>query len=171
MSGTDLPTTTDPHARMEALLPLANDGDPGATAALRAVLDGAPELWRGIGDLARQAEGDFLAKATNGNPVLVAALRRGARATRQELLGPSPSPLERLLVDRIVVCWLYLAYVEALFHQDPNTSWGQDEQHQKRVDRAQRRYLGAVKALATVRKLEVPALQLNVADKQINLAR
>lgn len=171
MSGTNLPATIGPHERMAALLPLANDGDPEATAALRAVLDEAPELWRGISDLATQAEGDLLAKATNGNPVLVAALRRGVQARRQELLGPSPSPLERLLVDRVVVCWLYLAYVETIFHHDPNTSWAQGEQHQKRIDRAQKRYLGAIKALATVRRLEVPALQLNVADKQINLAR
>jgi len=171
MSGPRLPKTIDPQGRMTQLLPRANDGDPEAVAALRATLDETPALWDHISDLAAQAEGEFLEKATGGNPVFAEAFRRGARAKRRALLGPSPSPLERLLVDRVVVCWLYLAYVETTYHQDPNSSWRQDEQHQRRIDRAQRRYLSSIRALATVRKLERPALHLNIADQQINVAQ
>jgi hypothetical protein len=36
--------------------------------------------------------------------------------------------------------------------------------------RAQRRYLAAIKALAQVQKLDAPAMQVNIGDKQINLA-
>jgi hypothetical protein len=39
------------------------------------------------------------------------------------------------------------------------------------IERAQRRYLGAIKALAQVRKLGVPAVQVNIGEKQINMAR
>jgi len=35
--------------------------------------------------------------------------------------------------------------------------------------RAQRRYLAAIKALAMVRRLGIPAVQINVADQQINV--
>jgi hypothetical protein len=41
--------------------------------------------------------------------------------------------------------------------------------HRRRIDAAHRRYLAALKALATVRKLAVPALQINLAKKQVNV--
>jgi len=37
------------------------------------------------------------------------------------------------------------------------------------VEQAQRRYPAAIRALATVRRLGVPAVQINVADQQINV--
>ncbi len=47
----------------------------------------------------------------------------------------------------------------------------QGEYHQRTIDRAQKRYLAAIKALAQVRRLLTPAVQVNIADQQINLAR
>jgi hypothetical protein len=38
------------------------------------------------------------------------------------------------------------------------------------MDRAHRRYLSALKTLALVRKLAVPVLQPNFAEKQVNAA-
>jgi hypothetical protein len=38
------------------------------------------------------------------------------------------------------------------------------------MDATNKRYLAALKALALVRKLAVPALQINVAKKQVNIA-
>ena len=40
----------------------------------------------------------------------------------------------------------------------------------KRLDRAQRRYLAASKTLAQMRKLRVPAVQVNIGEKQVNVA-
>jgi hypothetical protein len=40
---------------------------------------------------------------------------------------------------------------------------------QKRIDAAHRRYLSAIKTLATVRKLALPALQVNIARRQVNV--
>jgi hypothetical protein len=42
--------------------------------------------------------------------------------------------------------------------------------HQRKIDRAHARLLSAVRTLAQVRKLAVPALQLNIAKKQVNVA-
>lgn len=129
-------------ARVNALLPGANDGDRCALAELREVLDSNPELWKALG------------------------------ALRRELTGPAPTPLERLLVDRVALGWLGLTAVEGAYHRalEGGLDRSDDEFHQKRVERAQRRYLAAIKALATVRRLGVPALQVNVADKQVNVA-
>ena len=179
MTGTNLPALVDlrreleaePWERLGRLLPQANDGDPAALAALRAALDGAPGLWRRIGDLAGVAEASLIDKATGGNSVVGEAIERELGAVRRALLGPAPTPLERLLVDRVALCWLYLAYVEGIYHQAERPTWEAEERHGRRIDRAQKRYLAAVKALATVRKLAVPALQVNIADKQVNVAR
>jgi hypothetical protein len=44
------------------------------------------------------------------------------------------------------------------------------EQHQKRIDHASRRYLAAIKAQAVVRRLQVPTMQVNIGEKQVNLS-
>ena len=42
--------------------------------------------------------------------------------------------------------------------------------HIKRIDGAHRRYLDSIKALATVRKLQLPNVQVNIGEKQVNVA-
>jgi hypothetical protein len=47
-------------------------------------------------------------------------------------------------------------------------SLAQSEHAQRRMDRAHQRHLSTLKTLATVRRLAVPALQINVARQQVN---
>jgi hypothetical protein len=86
---------------------------------------------------------------------------------------PNPSSLERLLADRVAIGWLSLTVAEATYHQalERGLSPSDDTFHQQRIERVQRRYLLAIKTLAQVRKLGVPALQVNIGEKQINLIR
>jgi hypothetical protein len=42
--------------------------------------------------------------------------------------------------------------------------------HLKRQESAHRRFLSAMKTLATVRKLAIPALQMNFGQNQVNVA-
>lgn len=91
---------------------------------------------------------------------------------RRELLGPSPSPIERLLVDRIVICWMQVHHADWLAanqHLGGNYSFKHGEYFQERQGCAQRRYLAALKALAQVRKLLVPVVQVNIAKQQTNV--
>lgn len=46
----------------------------------------------------------------------------------------------------------------------------QGEFRQRRMDAANRRFLAAVKALALVRKLALPVLQVNIVKRQVNVA-
>jgi hypothetical protein len=41
--------------------------------------------------------------------------------------------------------------------------------YQRNIQRAQKGYLSAIKALATIRKLALPAIQVNVAKRQVNV--
>ncbi len=90
---------------------------------------------------------------------------------KTELAGPKPSPLERLLVDRIAACWLQVHYADALYAQrmgEVSVGWG--DYLQRRQDRAHRRYLASIRALAQVRRLLSPPVQINVGQNQVNLA-
>ncbi len=160
-------------ARANALLPAADRGDARAQAELRELLDGTPDLWTGVGNLAAQAERSAVESVARSNPVVAEAIRRKLAALRLELRGDEPSPLERLLVDRVVAGWLAVHHAEASYHQRlaQGLSRAEAEYLERRVERAQRRYLAAIKGLATVRRLLAPAIQVNVAEKQINLVR
>ena len=159
-------------AHVNALLPDANAGNPGALAELRSALDAHPELWGEVGNLAREAELALVRAASGANIVAKEAILRKLASLKRELAGPTPTPLERLLVDRVVVGWLAVALAEGAHHQalERGVPHADDEFHQRRAERAQRRYLAAVRALAQVRRLRVPALQVNIGDKQINVA-
>ncbi len=92
---------------------------------------------------------------------------------RRDLAGDHPSPLDALLVNRIVLCWLDSMAADTMLSQRmaAGCSLALGEFYQRRAERAQRQYLRAVQTYATVRRLLTPVVQLNVADKQINVAR
>ena len=92
------------------------------------------------------------------------AIARKLELLRAELAGPALTPVEWLLVERAVACWLQVQDADLRYAQHQATlSVRQLDLYQRRIDAAHRQYLSALKALATVRKLAVPALQVNVA--------
>jgi hypothetical protein len=123
------------------------------------------------GNLSRMAEQALIRAATGENLSFREALIRKLDLLRDELGGPSPTPLERLLVDRVVACWLQLHHADLLLAQQAEgMTLVQGDYHQRTRDRAHRRYLSAIRTLAIVRKLALPVLQVNIADKQVNVA-
>jgi hypothetical protein len=90
--------------------------------------------------------------------LLLESTQRKAAQLRAELAGPEPSRLERLLVEHIVSCWLQTNYADSAYAQLPKgANPAQHTAALQRQNSAQQRYLQAVKALATVRKLLRPA--------------
>jgi hypothetical protein len=98
------------------------------------------------------------------------ALRRKHQLMRAELSGPTPTPVEKLLVERIVTCWPQLQDADIRYAQAKDLTFTQADYHQRRIDRAHKRFLSAVRTLATVRRLAVPVLigQVNIAGRQLN---
>lgn len=112
------------------------------------------------------------------SPVHKAIMVQETEEKRRELAGPNPSPLESLLIERILACWLSVAFYE---HQAALITKLQDgitpqksAVLQGRIDTTQRRYLEAIKTLAQVRRLQIPInVQVNVAaagGQQVNLS-
>jgi len=117
---------------------------------------------------------ESLLKAFFGPDALLTheAQRRQCAALRRELEGPAPTPIERLLVSRIVLCWLHLYCVEAIYGHavEQGLSIAQHDFHQRRLSLVQSRYLAAIRTLAQVRRLPVPNVQVNIAEQQLNVA-
>lgn len=127
----------------------------------------------------------FLKMVAGGNKVTLEILLLEAEAKCREVSSPNPSPLETLLVERVVACWFQVMYFDQQFTraietlQDSGRNPAALKPTTDLLDGAQRRYLAAVKALAQVRRLHVPnvaialpgSTQVNIGEKQVNVAQ
>jgi hypothetical protein len=138
-----------------ALVERANRGDESAVPGLRRALAEYPALAERLGDLAALAERAVVHLAAGPGLAFREAITRHAAELREELGEAAASPLERLLIRRLVVSWIAcneaeFDRAERLQRPSPEAARAAAE---ARVDRAHARFLGAAKALATVRKL------------------
>jgi hypothetical protein len=160
-------------AELRPLIGRAQAGDEEASFLIRNILEDAPNLAHTIVEVAvRKTERVLLKGAAGDNVLLMEALSLRLAAMRDEVAGPTPSPLERLLAERIVLCRQQLEQAEAAYARNlGKLTMSQAEYHQRRLDRLHRRYLSAIRALAQVRKLLRPTVaQINLAEKQVNLS-
>ena len=95
-----------------------------------------------------------------GNEVAKEVTARKLKALRRQLRGPDPSPLEDLLATRIALNWLTLYYAEMIYATPHARSrgacrWTPGTHCQERIDRCQKRYLSAIRALAQLRRVAI----------------
>jgi hypothetical protein len=161
--------STPTPEEVKKLLRKAEKGDKTVLPTLRTWMDRTPGYWEEMGDLAHTARASLIRSLSGDkNLVVQEAHARKCAALTAELAGPQPSPLERLLVERIVLCWLHLHYDETLYVQHrEKLTLRQDEFFQQRISKAQARYLAAIRTLAQVRRLGVPAVQVNIGQQQV----
>jgi hypothetical protein len=136
----------------------AQNGDKTALPALRELLKDPVTADRLGGDLAEHAQRTLVNKFSGQNLLFREAMTRKLELLRAELGGPRPVPLERLLVERVVSCWLHLYHLEQVYAQQDSMSLALGTYYQLCLDRAQKRYLSAIKTLALVRRLALPVL-------------
>jgi hypothetical protein len=154
-----LKNDTSWQTELQHLVAAAQAGDAAALPALRKLLRERPEVWREIGELSQRAE-DALLDLAGPDQVLIKESIRLKLAELRDELGSSTAPaLERLLVDRVTLCWLQvhlveLALVEVQRCGQQATPAGKEAL--KRLDGAHRRFLTSVRTLAVVKKLLKP---------------
>jgi hypothetical protein len=120
------------------------------------VLNKHPEMWSELGDLARRAKAAWLDLIAGEDLLLRESVSRHLEAMEADLGLAEASPLERLLVERIIACWLQTHYAEAAFIQVEGTNGTALARLLKCQDKAQRRLLAAINQLALLRKLLMP---------------
>jgi len=152
------------------LIQAADTGDADALARLREVYAEAPDIATVVSSLQYMTEQEVL---SNFQPGVRETFFQQAQRWRNRLAGDDPSPLESLLVNRVILDQLHALRVEHLLHATLNgapVSLAQGDYHHKQAERAQRRVVRSMKALAEVRRWMRPVVQVNVADQQVNIA-
>lgn len=162
-----LPAQTELTEEMfHELIAGAVAGDERTLPALRELLKvpGAVEVLGG--NLAQRARTALISWVSGKNLLCKESVEHKLTQLRLDLAGSNPTPLESLLVDRIVTCWLHLHDLDMRYSQKQEACLEVGLYYQRCIDRAQKRYLSAIKTLAVVRRLALPALQVNIANKQ-----
>lgn len=159
--------------KLQNLLRLAEKGEEEAIPEIRQILSEQPDLAWHFVDVAQVAEDALIEKMTSEEDLAAKEiLRFQLEAMREEIAGENPSPLERLLVERVVATWLQIQLFEGLYANGMSKSMtiAQGNFYQKRLDQTHRRHLSAIRALVQIRKLLKGSTitQINIADKQIN---
>jgi hypothetical protein len=147
-------------AELREAFETARRGDPAVLPRLRELLDERPELWRTFGDVAAHARAAWIALIAGDDLALRESTARAADALRAGVAGPSPTPLEALLAERIVASHLQRAYAEFKAAECRDASVKQLAFAERRLMGAHRRHLQAVGALATLRRLLPPSAAL-----------
>ena len=165
-------------AEFQALLEAVDkdNPDPQHVAELRRWFEEFPGLWAVYGDLnafVQQKIMDRLAGTKSGS----LAMEKGVSLMREDLGHALAPPLEKLLIEHTLVCWLRLQDTEwryTLTIVGESTTFKNASYWERRLSAAQRRYLRACETLARVRKItrQTPALQVNIATRggqQVNI--
>ena len=162
---------------LQALADRAEKGEEGARKELRvAVRESAPEVIARCSNTARSYRGILAKTASGGDPLVEEAIQERASRVAAEVAGENPSPLEALLSERIASLWVLVELFEALMSAQLSTASGGTKGRVSPAllkhylawqDRANSRYLQAIRELARVRKLQAntPGIQFNT---QIN---
>jgi hypothetical protein len=155
-----------------ALLGAADTGDRTAEARAIAFLRSRPEAVALLERHGGQLQTIWLS-CFAGSAVSRLSVEARAEAIAKDLAAGTPSPLEELLIERVVLCWLqlHLAETQCAGGLKSNTGPDRTDFYDRLAERAHRRYLSAIRSLAQVRRLELPTLtQFNVATNQVNIA-
>ena len=139
-------------------------------AELDRILREVPAVWTVAGDVMNHTALGMIGQF-NGTYALKKSLNTGWEQLRQDLERPSDGPLERLLIQQIALAWLKLAYTEHThkhYLMTGSTTIVQADFWERRLSAAQRRFLRATETLARVRRLQLPAVQVNIAERQLN---
>src|SRR5262249_32029693 len=139
-------------------------GDKSTLPAIREALVKNPQLADAFGgNLARVAIDSFIDNLSGKNLAFRESILAKLRSLRADLSGPNPSAIEQLLVERVVACWLQVYDADIRYAQSENSTFAQANFQQRRMTSAHKRYMSALRTLATVRKMAIPAVQINIA--------
>jgi hypothetical protein len=161
---------------LQELSDKAQDDDEGARQELRRRLaQEAPEVVARCSDSARSYRRLLAKRSSGGSPLRAEAISERARRMALELAGENPTPLEVLLSERVASLWVLVELQEALlaaWYYKAGASPAFVLQMSRLQESSNRRYLGAIKTLAQVQKLQGPSrVQVNIGGNQVNVSR
>jgi len=162
---------------LQELSDKAEDDDAGARQELRRRLaQEVPEVVARCSDSARSYRRLLAKRSSGGSPLVEEAISETARRMALELAGEAPTPLAVLLSERVASLWVLVELQETLlaayYYKAEAASPAFVLQMTRLQESCNRRYLGAIKTLAQVQKLQGPTrVQVNIGGNQVNVSR
>jgi len=111
---------------------------------------------------------------SGGNAIIKESLLEGYEATCRDLGHAESSCLEQLLVEQVALCWLRHNELERRYTKVSSSgvqTIAQADYWERRLSASQRRYLRACETLARIRKMQLPMMQVNIGQHQVNVAQ
>ena len=127
-----------------------------------------PKLAYVGGDLVHSVQKNILEDAFSTGPAVMVSVEAYCNLQRDELGYKTATPIERLLIENVVLCWLRLHLCELRYQSamEKNISLTQAMYWEKKLSAHQKRYLRAIETLARIRKLNLN-IQINIGEKQL----
>jgi len=144
------------------LFACARAGDSEAQSFLRRELAESERARRHFGDLGMRSTKTLIARTAGGDAVWAIGIEEYVHVMMKELLGPSPSILDRLIVRRIVNAWVAVHSLELELAIRPPSRPRDRAYLEAAAERASRRMVQAVSELARVRKLQLPNVLVSI---------
>lgn len=160
--------------RLRDLMTKVDRDKPDALALqeLRGLMDTVPHLGRILCDLVEVNADKVIATIVSGVSA-TEAVRRNARAMRDDMGYKIAPELERALIDHAIMCWLRLQKIELTYSQvmAESITIERAAYWERRLTTVQGRYLRAAESLARVRRLSrSTSFQVNIGGRQVNVA-
>jgi hypothetical protein len=119
LGGNSLMNTEDDAVVNELLDVLHNPGadEQSAWPRVQRLLKDRPEIVDHFGDIAKVAAENWLSLYARTSMLMKETTRLKMEAWKATLAGPHPSPLEVLLIEEAMVCWLQTHYFAVMYAQ------------------------------------------------------
>ena len=131
----------------------AKQGDAAVVPQLKEYLRQHPEVWNRVGDLALQSQAAWTRTFAGQDKHLQECIVAKVNSLKMDLADGESSPLENLLVERVISTWLELYYHETRNAQGEERSLRWAEFRLKQLTAANDRHTKAISALAILKKL------------------
>jgi hypothetical protein len=140
--------------------------------AVQKFLKDYPEMCKAVFALVESTQGLMIKNIMGGVEVAEIGLEEYLVTIRDDMGYHEAPIMEKLLIENIVTTWLRVQYCESqlAFMMGKDRSIKVLEFWERRLSMAQRRYLASCETLAKVRKMKIPVVQVNIGDKQVNVA-
>lgn len=151
------------------LFKAAQGKDKQAVAKLSAFADSHPTVFDGFSMLSQITLDDVIPGKANAPYHHIHA--KGEALALQRSLGiETATPIEKLLIEDVVLCWVRVQSMEQMYsaHFKESMSFAKAAYLENRLSATRRRYLQALESLARVRGLLARVgVQINIAHQQV----
>tara|TARA_Y100000588_G_scaffold274884_1_gene290920 strand:- start:242 stop:835 length:594 start_codon:yes stop_codon:yes gene_type:complete len=134
------------------LIQRAKTGDPAAMPEIRELLKTTPSLFQALGDVAANALVSWIRRFAGDDLIQAEAVGMQMDQLRDELTESSDGPLEKLLVEQLLVVMVQLNYRSTVLGQTNSIHVPGLRHLEDQLDRANRRFVYLVRNLELLRR-------------------